>query len=143
MKVELSENEATTRARAALNLLDTVPGHAWHVRRLDREDDAYYLVVFGELDAAIAVVAVGAERGEVRTSARLPGRLPHLTIDAAQARARTNMGSDAQAELVWMPSRASRSPLYPLWEIQSGGRVVYVDHQGVTWVDLSEVGQGG
>jgi len=140
---ELSSDEAIVRARAAMGLDATVPARAWRIRRLDRAADAYYLVVFGEPAAAVAVTTVGAAHGEVRTSAQLPGVRPHLLLDAAQAVTLAGLGAGAQAELVWRPSQASRSPFYPLWEVRSATRGVYVDQQGVVWPALDMAGHAG
>jgi len=140
---ELAADEAIARARTEMGLDAAVPARAWRIRRLDRAADAYYLVVFGEPDAAVAVTTVGAASGEVRTSAHLPGVRPHLLIDAAQAVTLVGLGDSAQAELVWRPSRASRSPFYPLWEVRSATRRVYVDQQGVVWQALDMAGHAG
>src|SRR5215471_5643210 len=75
---ELASDEAIARARTAMGLDAAVPARAWRIRRLDRAVDAYYLVVFGAPDAAVAVTTVGAASGEVKTSAHLPGVRPHL-----------------------------------------------------------------
>ena len=56
----LSAGDAAATARREIGLDDSVPGRAWLVRRLDRPGDAYYLVVFGDDNAAVAVAAVGA-----------------------------------------------------------------------------------
>ena len=81
----ISSNEAIAHAQAQLGLDATVVARAWRVRRLDSPGDAYYLVVFGDDHAAIGVATVGAASGEVETFAHLPGRGPHLMVDAAQA----------------------------------------------------------
>ena len=107
---EISSDEAIGRTRADLGLHEAVRARAWRVRRLDRPDDAYYLVVFGENLAAVAVAMVDVANGHVKTSARLPGRGPHLTIEASQAILRAGLGDEVQAELVWQPCHASRSP---------------------------------
>jgi hypothetical protein len=140
---ELTSDEAIARARTAMGLDAAVPARAWRIRRLDRTVDVYYLVVFGAPDAAVAVTTVGAARGEVRTSAHLPGVRPHLLIDAAQAVTLAGLGARAHAELVWRPSHVSRSPFYPLWEVRNATTRVYVDQQGVVWQALDMAGHAG
>jgi hypothetical protein len=139
---EVSTQEAIARARAAIGLEVTQAARAWRIRRLDRPGDDYYLVVFGEEQAAVAVAAVGIEGGEVRTSARLPGLGSHLPLDPEQASRLAGLGESAQVQLVWQPCRASRSPLYPLWEIRSASRTAYVDQQGLVWQELGAAGHG-
>lgn len=140
---ELTSAEAIARARAAVGLGAAVTARAWRVRRLDRPGEAYFLVVFGDDKAAVGVAAVDAAKGEVGTSARLAGRGPHLTGDAAWAVRQAGLDPSARAELVWKPSRASRSPLYPLWEIDTARDRVYVDQQGAVWRRLDPPGPGG
>jgi hypothetical protein len=132
----LSAGDAVATARRELGLDDNVPGRAWPVRRLDRPGDVYYLVVFGDDNAAVAVAAVGAQSGEMRNSARVQGVRPHLTVDDARAAELAGAGAGARIELVWRPSPASRSPLYPLWLVQTGRGEVYVDQQGALWSEL-------
>jgi hypothetical protein len=127
---ELSTTDAITRAGRAVGVAAGVPGRAWLVRRLDRPADAYYLVVFGEEDAAVGVATVSRSTGEVGSAARLSGRGPHLEIDAARARELAGAGEEARAELVWRPSTASKSPLYPVWEVELPAGSVYVDQGG-------------
>ena len=140
---ELSHDEAIARARIDLSLDIMVAARAWRVRRLDRPADAYYLVVFGEDNAAVAVAAVGVARGEIRNSALLPGRGPHLVTDDSQAITRAGADDDVQVELVWQPCRASRSPLYPFWQIRTPAGTLYVDQHGSVWQELAAAGPGG
>jgi hypothetical protein len=136
----IAPEEAVLRARARINLAATTPVQVWPVRRLDRPDDSYYLVVFGENQAALGVVAVGAARGEIQTWANLPGLKAHLALQEREAIERAGLGGGETAELVWTPCRATRSPLYPLWEVRTATRVVYVDQQGIAWPEVSPGG---
>jgi hypothetical protein len=140
---EITLDEAIDQARANLDLDTAVGVRGWRVRRLDRPADAYYLLVFGEDRAAVAVAMVYAASGKVQITARLPGRGPHLTIDAAQATLRAGMLGEVQTELVWRPCHASRSPLYPFWEIRGATKAMYVDQQGLVWQELAAAGPGG
>jgi hypothetical protein len=90
----------------------------------------YYLVVLGDDGAAVAVGTVSAVTGDVGSSAHLPGRGPHIEIDAVRARALAGAGEKAVAELVWRPSLVSKSPLYPVWEVALPSGPVYVDQTG-------------
>jgi hypothetical protein len=139
---EISVEEAIARARAEMGL-EPVVARGWRVRQLHQPDDAYYLVVFGQEQEAVAVATVSAKNGEVKTSARLSGRGPHLAVSAAQAITAAGADDDSPIELVWQPSRASRSPLYPLWAIETGKGTIYVDQQGLVWHELSAAGPGG
>ena len=116
--------------RAAVGAASGVAGRAWPVRRLDRPGETYYLVVLGDEGASVAVGTVNAETGDVSSSAHLPGRGPHLEVDAVRARALTNAGETAAAELVWRPSLVSKSPLYPVWEVALPSGPAYVDQAG-------------
>jgi hypothetical protein len=128
----ISPADATGRARAALGLDEHVLAHALLVHGLERHGD-YYLVVAGTPDAAVGVATVDASSGEVGTRARLPGRGPHLTVTAGDAGTLAGLGGEPATRLVWRPSAASRSPLYPLWEVEGPHGPVYVDQQGGVW----------
>lgn len=140
----MTGEEAIASARSGLGLDPRAGARAWHVRRLDRDGAAYYLVVFGEEDAAVAVATVDAAAGRVESSARLPGGGPHLVVGRARALELAGLGAASRAELVWRPCRASYSPLYPLWEVTgAGGARRFVDQQGGVWPSPGEAGPGG
>jgi hypothetical protein len=126
----LSEDEAVARVRTAVGAANGVAGRVWPVRRLDRPGEMYYLVVLGDDDASIAVGTVNVVTGDVGSSAHLPGRGPHLEVDAGRARTLAGAGEKAGAELVWQPSLVSKSPLYPVWEVALPSGPVYVDQAG-------------
>ena len=140
---ELSAEEAVRAARRELALDGGAAGSALRVRRLDREGAAYYLVLFGEDDATVAVAALDAAGGGLETSARLPGRAAHLAVGRERARELAGLGESSRAELVWTPCRATRSQLYPLWEVSDGGARVFVDQRGGVWRSLDAGGPGG
>jgi hypothetical protein len=140
---EIAADEGISRARSQLNLEQRTPARAWRVQRLDRPGKAYYIIVFGDARAAVAVAAVAAGSGEVLTSAALPGTGPHFSVDADEAVQKAAFKKDARAELVWRPCRFSLSPLYPFWQVRSGTKTVYVDQQGVVWEVLESAGPGG
>jgi hypothetical protein len=126
----VSEEDAVARVRAAVGATNRVAGRAWPVRRLDRPDETYYLVVLGDERASVAVGTVNAATGEVGSSAQLPGRGRHPAVDAERAKAMAGAGDAARAELVWRPSAVSKSPLYPVWEVSLPTGTVYVDQAG-------------
>jgi hypothetical protein len=140
---ELSTDEAIGRARDAIAAVGVSAARAWRVRRIDLAGDSYYLVVFGADAAAIAVVVVGAARGEIRSWATLSGTDPHRIIPSEEAIELAGTETSAQAELVWKPCSASRSPLFPLWEIRTPGHVVYVDQQRHVWPSIDAGRRGG
>lgn len=140
---QLSEKSGIAQARSKLGLDDRIPARVFRTQRVDRVDEAYYLIIFGRPQAAVGVAAVDTATGEVMVSAKLPGRGPHLQIDAEAALQRVNLPPGAQATLVWKPCKGSRSPLYPLWEITYEQETVYVDQQGVVWTTLSVSECGG
>jgi hypothetical protein len=127
---EVSAAAAIALARARTGVEEDVAARAWPVHRLDRAGDTYYLVVFCNDIGSVAVATVDAETSEVGTTARLPGRSRHLRIDAAQARAIAGAQEESETRLVWAPGNASRSPLYPLWQVVGPSGLVYVTHSG-------------
>jgi hypothetical protein len=143
MSPHVAEAEAIARARERLELSDRTPARAALVARTDVPGGAYYLVVLGDPSAAIGLAAVDASSGEATQWATLPGAGPHPLLDRDAAIERTGAPSARRAELVWRSSPASRSPLYPLWEIDTGDQVVYVDHVGRVWSSLEAGARGG
>ena len=123
-------DEGISRVRSQLGIGSLTSARAWRIRRVDYPGEAYYLVVFGEVKAAIGVAAVDAIRGEVMNSAVLPGKRPHFAIDAKTAVQLSGFPIDAHVELIWKPCRASLSPLYPIWQVSSKDKTLYIDQQG-------------
>jgi hypothetical protein len=140
---EITIEDAIRRIRIETGVAETTPGRAWRVRRLDRSREAYYLVLLGEAEATIAVAAVDTT-GEVGVLSRLPGVAPHITVDAQQAVELAAAGEvPAQTEMVWMPCEASKSPLYPIWEVRTQSGIKYVDQHGKVWKELQPARPGG
>ena len=73
-------------------------------------------------------------------TAHLRGRRPHLAVDEVLALRIANLAG-ASIKLVWRPSRASMSPLYPFWQVTCSVAVVFVDQQGRCW-DQLQLGHG-
>jgi hypothetical protein len=139
---EIQPEDAIRRAREALGLPGSVSGKALRVERLDRPLDAYYLVLFsGRGNGHIAVI--DANSGTLDQHASITEIERHLTVSKEQAIDAAKLGERSSARLVWLPSRASRSPFYPIWEISSGGERRYVDQQAQLWDKLPPVGRGG
>ena len=134
---ELSADEVITHASLALGDVDTLQAQIWRVERLDHPDRVYYVVVFGDEQAAIAVAAMDAYTGELLSAARLPGVRAHLSIDTRQALQIAGLADTAIAKLVWRPCRASLSPLYPIWQVSSVAGTVFIDQNGGRWDRLS------
>ena len=138
----ISEEEAISKVRSKLRLDPLIQTQVLRTRRLDRHDEAYYLVVFGEPQSTIVVAAVDITTGEIMIYARSPGVGPHLQINAEMAAQIAGFPAGTPAELVWKSCKGSRSPLYPFWEISYQNKTVYIDQQGCVWqsVDLSDRG---
>lgn len=140
---DLTAEDAQELARTALGLEPSILSEALRVDRLDAPGEAYYLVLFGRPEATTAVAAVDAASGQLLGSAQLSGRGPHLVVSRLEAAARASVSERFAARLVWQPSRQSRSPLYPLWEVRADAGSAYVDQAGRTWSRLERGGPGG
>jgi hypothetical protein len=127
-------SEAIELARKFFRATSSVTGEAAPVRRLDG-GPAYYLVTLRDRGRAVAVATVDALRGEIRESARITNGRSPLEIGKEEAVKLSGLRSPRSVELVWQPSRATRSPLYPVWRVM-GEAVAYVDQQGKVWHDL-------
>ena len=140
---EVSEPEAIALARARLELSPTTVASASRVARIDSPGGTYYLIVLGDPGAALGVAAVDAASGEVTHWATLPGERPHVLLDRETAARRARPSSGRKPRLVWRSSPASRSPFYPLWEVDTGEKTVYVDQEGRVWPSLESSAGGG
>jgi hypothetical protein len=89
------------------------------------EDDAV-----ARVRAAVGAADDVAGRAWAVRRMHLPGRGPHLEVDAARARALAGAGETAGVELVWRPSLVSKSSLYPVWEVLLPSGPAYVDQAG-------------
>jgi hypothetical protein len=139
-----SVNAAIASARTALGLDASQPARTWSVARMRPDARGFLLVVFGFPERASGIAAVDPESGEVLEAAHLPGRERHALITADEAILRAGFGPDTEARLVWESSSASRSRFYPLWQLQSGERRVWVDSvRGEVWQTLDKPRGGG
>jgi hypothetical protein len=139
-----SVDAAIASARTALGLDASQPATTWSVARMRLGARGFLLVVFGPPERAAAIAAVDPVSGEVFEAAHLPGRERHALITAAEAILRAGFGPETEARLVWDPSPASRSRFYPLWELQSAERRVWVDSvRGEVWHSLDSPRGGG
>ena len=126
----MRQEQAIARARTVTGTIESVPAQSYSVRRLDRANEFYYLIVFGEPEATVAVASVNSITGDVENWARSSGLRSHLSIGATDAKRLSRMSDDATVELVWKPCVESRSPLYPLWEVRTPDGTRFVDQQG-------------
>lgn len=139
-----SVDAAIASARTALGLDASQPARTWSVARMRLGVRGFLLVVFGPPERAAALAAVDPVSGEVLEAAHLPGRERHALITAAEAILRAGFGPETEARLVWDPSPASRSRFYPLWQLQSAERRVWVDSvRGEVWHTLDRPRGGG
>ncbi len=130
-----SPAEAVRLAKQLLDLAQDEEGLAFLVRRLDQADSDYFLVHVGG-----QVVCLNAVTGALLASAKTTRSPLKLTREAAIQCARS---AEAEAELVWSPSPASRSMFDPLWAVTKGRRTVYVDQRGKVWHGLPANRPGG
>lgn len=140
---DISDGQAIDLARRSLGLDLTVPARVFEVTRLDQTERSYFLVIFGEEGASVAISAVDIKCADIQTSAVLNGERPHLAITSDAAVRVVASTSATQTDLVWQPCEASLSPLYPLWRVRSANSTSYVDLNGKIWRSLRAVGPGG
>jgi hypothetical protein len=124
--------QAIEIARATVGTGADTPGRAARVRRLDR-DAQYVLVYLGQPDQPGWIAAVEPDTGDVlswadnRSGASTLPDLPGETQDA---------------EYVWAPSTASRSPLYPLLLVTTDGGRQLRDLAGNTYPYPAQTARG-
>ena len=118
-----------------------LPASAHLVERLDGQHP-YFLVHFGEPGGRGAAVMVDATDGSVMARASMERvELPWL-IKEELAVEIAGCAQPVEARLVWKPSRATRSPFYPLWEVSTASGRIWVDQSGKMWRELTPPGPG-
>lgn len=122
---------AVALARTTVGAGESVPASSVPVRRMDR-DSTYVLVQLGRPGHPGWVAAVDVERGEVMTWAA--NESGHSTVPTE----RPEHLASAHAELVWRPSRASRSVLYPLLRLSNDDGEWFVDLAGTVSPTLAD-----
>jgi hypothetical protein len=118
-----------------------LPVAAHLVERLDGQHP-YFLVHFGEPGGAGAAIMVDAVDGSVMARAAVERVEQPWLIKKERAVEIAGCAQPGEARLVWTPSRATRSPFYPLWEISTASGRVWVDQSERMWRELTPPGQG-
>jgi hypothetical protein len=133
-------DEAVARARDVL-AERAGTATALPVARLDGQP-GYWLVTIDGDERTLAFAAIG-EGGELVGAGRPARRGRHLAVDAARAREIAGAPAGAASRLVWFASRASASPLYPLWEVERAGASAWVDLGGTLFAERPGPGRPG
>lgn len=133
--------QAEAVAAVVVHAQDTTASAAHLVERLD-EGNPYFLIIFGEPGSPGAIVTVDALAGDVTSSAQLERVDSPWLLEKAKAVELAGCVRLLASRLVWAPSRATRSPFYPLWELTCESGRVYVDREGKVWHQLLPAGPG-
>jgi hypothetical protein len=128
----MTSDEAIARAREVLAERAGV-ATAMPVARLDGHP-SYWLVTIDDVEGTLAVAAIG-ENGELIGAGRPSGPGRHINIDAVRAREIARVPPTAASRLVWFASRASASPLFPLWEVTRAGAPVWIAMDGTLYTE--------
>jgi hypothetical protein len=118
-----------------------LPAAAHLVERLDGQGP-YFLVHFGEPGGPGAAVIVDAVDGSVMARAAVERVERPWLIKEERAIEIAGCTQPVVARLVWKPSRATRSPFYPLWEVSTETGRVWVDQSRRMWQELTPAGPG-
>ena len=148
---EIGESDGVTEARISKEQAIRVaaeaaeaaglPATANLVERLDGQHD-YFLVQFGAPGGRGAAVIVDAVDGSVMARAAVERLEQPWLMGEERAIEISGCKRPAEVRLVWKPSRATRSPFYPLWEISTASGRVWVDQSGRLWRELTPAGPG-
>lgn len=133
--------ERAVRAAADAAQVPGLPAAAHFVERLDGQHP-YFLVHFGDLGGLGAAVMVDAIDGSVMARAGVERVEQPWLIKEERAVEIAGCVQPVEARLVWKPSRATRSPFYPLWEVSTASGRVWVDQSGRVWRELTPAGPG-
>jgi hypothetical protein len=134
--VKISEEQAREIARNKLGLPAETPGRAWLISRLDLPDAHYWLVALGPPQTEYSLAAVDALDGSLMNWAILEKPQVFTLLTPQEAVRRTMQRGAYPVRLVWQPCQASHSPLYPIWEVQTDERTLYINQQGGVFQEL-------
>ena len=101
-----------------------------------------FLVHIGQPGGRGVAVMVDALDGSVMARAAVERVEQPWLIKEERAVEISGYAQPLEARLVWKPSRATRSPFYPLWEISTASARVWVDQSGRLWTELTSAGPG-
>ncbi len=123
------------------------PGSALLVKRLDKPENAYYLIPWVITEGVVFVVEVDANSGIMlgTTTFPKPSPSPFLTPDEAKdcVVRKFPQRKFGNPRLVWRPCRESTSPIRPFYEIPVNKDFLYVDMDGLIVLELTPLGLGG
>lgn len=128
---EITDARAIELSRKYFDLEEFVPASIWRVTNLNNQANNYFLVVFGESNASVAVATVGISNGEIGNSARLLANAPHLNVTKERALIISTSDENVSIELVWKPGNLSFSPLYPIWKVNLPSGSLYINQAGI------------
>lgn len=122
------------------------PGTPLLVERLDKPENAYYLVPWVITEGVVFVVMVNASSGNMLAVTTFPKPIssPVVAPDealnyAAQKFPRHTFG---EPRLVWQPCQESTSPTRPFYQIPFDKGILYVDMGGSIFLELTPLGLG-
>jgi hypothetical protein len=133
----------------AQSIKNTKAGEPLLVQRIDKKDSYYYIVPFNRNDKTTLVVNIDAKTGKLRETSymREPMRYPRVNQEDAK---KILIGylkdkkiekplSMKDPELVWRPCHQTQSPYEPLWKIQIGSDVWFIDQKGKVYEKIIEI----
>jgi hypothetical protein len=117
------------------------------VERVDKREQAYYLIPWLITEGVVFVAEVDAASGVMlgATTFSKPAPSPFLTIDEAFDIVGRKFPQRATGEsrLVWRPCRESTSPMYPFYQIPFDKGFLYVNMEGSIFTELTPLDLGG
>jgi hypothetical protein len=136
-----------TNARMVSALVDAHPGTPLFVKRLDKDNQGYYLVPWVSQAGVSLVVQVNATTGAIASVIPLPVALPHIAITSEEAGTAVSekLGRQARGapQLAWRPCRESSSPFSPFYKIETDEGEVYVGMDAQVHTTLTPFEKGG
>lgn len=126
------------------------------VQRIDKKDSYYYIVPFNRNDKTTLLVNIDAKTGKFKETSYLrePMRYPAVNQEEAK-KILIGYLKDKKTgkpllmktpKLVWKPCQQTQSSYEPLWKIQIGSDVWFIDQKGKVYEKIIEIklkGGGG
>lgn len=133
----------------AQSIKNTKAGEPLLVQRVDKKDSYYYIVPFNRNNRTTLLVIIDAKTGKFKETSYLREPIPYPKVNQEDAKKiLTGYLKDKKAEkpllmkapkLVWRPCHQTQSPYEPLWKIQIGSEVWFIDQKGKVYEKIIEV----
>lgn len=143
----IRKDEIQKPPHSAPKIRNGTPSTPFFVKRIDKENSAYFLVPWMDEDKVTLIVQINATNGEFQAVSIFEKmkESPIISCDSALKCAKTAYpkASFINRGLVWKPCEESTDPFNPFYLLEFGDSRVYVSMKCTILTSLTPLGKGG